>query len=153
MKEYGLILLILILAISLLGCSRNDSSPLASVEADILASAKTQDMTKGDGKTLKRFYGLNVSDFEEVVIYTPSNYMDVSEILIIKAKDAAQLDLIETAVDTRVAKQLESFSGYGPGQCALLENYEIKIIGNTLFYCVSPDAIALKDSFKKSMQK
>ena len=152
MKKFGLIILIIVLALPLLGCSQNTPPPLSDIEADLLASGETQGMIKADGKALKRIYGLNINDFEEVAVYTPSNYMDVSEILIIKSKDAAQLDLIEIAVDTRVAKQLESFNGYGPEQCALLDNYEIKIIGNTLFYCVSPDAANLKDTFKKSMK-
>ncbi|KNZ42878.1 DUF4358 domain-containing protein [Acetobacterium bakii] len=152
MKKFGLMILIILLALPLFGCSQNTSPALSDVEADLIASGETQGMIKADGKALKRFYGLNISDFEEVAVYSPSNYMDVSEMLIIKSKDVAQLDLIEIAIDTRVAKQLESFSGYGPEQCALLENYEIKIIGNTLFYCVSPDAANLKNTFKKSMK-
>ncbi|MBU4439847.1 MAG: DUF4358 domain-containing protein, partial [Firmicutes bacterium] len=123
-------------------------------ETDLLAASQNLNgMEKSDGKALKRYYGLNLNDFEEVLIYVPANYMDVSELLVIKAKDPAQLDLIEEAVDTRNAMQLESFGGYGPAQVALLDNYEFKIIGNTLFYCVSPDASVLKDTFIKSMKK
>jgi len=152
MKKLGLIILIILLALPLFGCSQNTTPPLSNIESDLLASGATQGMIKADGKALKRFYGLNIGDFEEVAVYSPSNYMDVSEMLIIQSKDVAQLDLIEIAVDARVAKQLENFSGYGPEQCALLDNYELKIIGNTLFYCVSPDAANLKDTFKKSMK-
>lgn len=152
MKKFTIILFILILTLPIFGCQQAIQPPLSQVEADLLAAVPNMNMVKGDGKALKRFYGLNISDFEEVLIYTPANYMDVSEILIVKAKDSGQLDFVENAVDTRVATQLESFSGYGPEQVALLDNYEVKIVGNTLFYCVSPDAATLKNTFSKSIK-
>lgn len=153
MKRFCIMLLILILALPLLGCHQYDKRPLAEVETDILASVSDLGMAKGAGKDLKRFYGLNANDFEEAVVYMPSNYMDVSEMLIVKAKDSTQVDRVEEAVEARVAKQAESFSGYGPEQCALLDNYELKIMGNTVFYCVSPNATTLKEAFVKSMKK
>jgi hypothetical protein len=151
MKKIFLVAIAFIFTFCCYGCHSATQPPLSQVETDLLASTQNLGMQKGDGKALKRYFGLNINDFEEIVIYTPSNYMDVSEILIVKARDAAQLDLVEEAVDNRVANQIQSFGSYGPEQVALLEDYEIKIIGNTLFYCVSPDAPALKDTFVKSM--
>lgn len=153
MKKIAVLLFILILTLPCLGCQATDQAPLSQVEAELLtASQNLNGMEKGDDKALKRYFGLNINDYQEVLIYVPANYMDVSEILIIKVKDAAQLDLVEAAVDTRIAMQQESFGGYGPDQVALLDNYEFKIVGNTLFYCVSPDASTLKDTFVKSIK-
>ncbi|WP_423055502.1 DUF4358 domain-containing protein [Acetobacterium carbinolicum] len=153
MKKIFVLLSILILALLSFGCHSAEQAPLSQVEADLLAASQNlSGMEKGDGKTLKRYYGLNKSDYQEVLIYVPANYMDVSEILVIKASDSAQLDLIEGAVDVRNAMQLESFGGYGPKQVELLENHEFKIVGNTLFYCVSPEASTLKDTFVKSIK-
>lgn len=154
MKKFWIFLLILILTVPFFGCQQyNSNRSLTDIETDLLASVNDLGMQKGEGKDLKRFYGLNINDFQDALIYIPSNYMDVSELLIVKANDSTQVDLVEEAIEARVARQLESFNGYGPEQCALLENYEIKIIGNTLFYCVSPDAITLKDAFVASMKK
>lgn len=154
MKKFYVFLVILMLTLPFFGCRSAVQPSLSQVEADLLAASQNLNgMEKGDGKALKRYYGLNINDFEEVLIYVPANYMDVSEILAVKVKDPAQLDLIEEAVDIRIARQLESFGGYGPEQIALLDNYELKIIGNTLFYCVSPNASTLKDIFIKSMNK
>lgn len=154
MKKVYVFLFILILAFPCFGCTSVTQPPLSQVEADLLATSQNLNgMEKGDGKSFKRYYGLNMNDFEEVLIYVPANYMDVSEILIVKVSDPAQLDFVEEAVDTRIAMQLESFGGYGPEQVALLDNYEFKIIGNTLFYCVSPDASTIKDTFIQSMKK
>lgn len=153
MKKLAVLLFILILALPSFGCHSAEQPPLSQVETDLLATSQNlSGMAKGDGKALKRYYRLNVNDYQEALIYVPANYMDVSELLVIKVNDPAQLDLVEAAVDTRNAMQQESFGGYGPEQVALLDNYEFKIVGNTLFYCVSPDASTLKDTFVKSIK-
>lgn len=153
MKKIVVLLFILILSVLCFGCASVEQAPLSQVETDLLATSQNLSaMEKGDGKALKRYYGLNINDYQETLIYVPANYMDVSELLVIKVKDPAQLDLVEAAVDTRNAMQQESFGGYGPEQVALLDNYEFKIVGNTLFYCVSPEASTLKDTFIKSIK-
>jgi len=153
MKKIAVLLFILILTLPCCGCHATDQVPLSQVEVDLLTvSENLSGMKKGDGKALKRYYGLNINDFKEALIYVPANYMDVSEVLVIKVHDSDQLDLVEEAVDTRNAMQQESFGSYGPEQVALLDNYEFKIVGNTLFYCVSPDASTLKDTFVKSIK-
>lgn len=153
MKKFCTLLFILILVLPCFGCTSTEQAALSQVENDLLAASQNLNgMEKGDGKALKRYYGLNINDYQEVLIYVPTNYMDVSEILVIKVKDPTQLDLVEEVVDTRNAMQQESFGGYGPEQVALLDNYEFKIVGNTLFYCVSPDASTLKDTFVKSIK-
>ncbi|PKM60763.1 MAG: hypothetical protein CVU99_06440 [Firmicutes bacterium HGW-Firmicutes-4] len=153
MKKFSALLFILIFALPCFGCHSSEQAPLSQVEADLMAASQNfSGMEKGDGKALKRYFGLNISDYQEVLIYVPANYMDVPELLVIKVTDPAQLDLVEAAVDTRNAMQQESFGSYGPEQVALLDNYEFKIVGNTLFYCVSPDASTLKDTFVKSIK-
>lgn len=152
-KQTYFILIFIVLLSTLTGCKTSYNKPLSTVETDLLNTTKLDTMSKADEKALKRFFGLNINDFSEVLIYTPANYMDVSEMLIVTVKDPEQLEILESAVDERVLKQIESFSGYGPEQVALLENYEIKTLGNTLFYCVSPDASELKEAFKKSMKR
>lgn len=89
MKKIAVLLFILILALPCCGCHATDQVPLSQVEVDLLTvSDNLSGMKKGDGKALKRYYGLNINDFKEALIYVPANYMDVSEILIIKVKDS-----------------------------------------------------------------
>lgn len=152
MKKIYAFLFILLLVLPCCGCGSTTPPPLSQIETELLTvSQNLSGMVKGDGKALKRYYGLNLNDFEEVLIYIPENYMDVSELLVIKTKNTEQLDLVEEAINMRIAKQQESFAGYGPEQVALLDDYELKIIDNTLFYCVSPEAPLLKSTFVKGM--
>ncbi|MCU9808618.1 DUF4358 domain-containing protein [Paraclostridium sp. AKS46] len=100
----------------------------------------------------KKIFGLNSSEFEDFSIYIPKSTMDVEEMLVIKVKDKGQIQGIEDAIDSRVNKQIESFSGYGPKQVALLQDYEVKDKGNFVFYVVSKDLDKLTDAFKESIK-
>jgi hypothetical protein len=135
-----------------MGCQNQTTVSLSQIEDSIINSFHSDTMEKGTAKDLKRIYGLNANDYKEFIIYTPSNYMDVSEMLIIKAMTSEQFDQIETAIDKRINKQLENFGSYGPEQCALLENYQIKIVGDTFFFCVSSEAETIKDSFIQNIK-
>lgn len=135
------------------GCGINENKNLGDIEKDISSNVSLEKMEKGDSKTLKRYYGLNSNDLEEFVLYTPKSTMDVDELLIVKVKDSSQIESMQDTIDSRVNKQIESFSGYGPKQCELLENYEMKVKGNYVFFAVSENAQEMKDTFKDSISK
>jgi len=106
----------------------------------------------GNSKALKRFYSLNFADYKDVILYTPLSSMDVKEMMIIRVENEAQIDAIEMAVENRVSKQLESFSGYGAEQCALLDDYVFKIKDDYVFYSVGEDAENMKEIFTDSLK-
>lgn len=107
---------------------------------------------KGDGKTLKRYYGLNSNDYEEVSIYVPSSNMEASELLIIKIKEESQIDTIEASIDSRIEKQSNGFKDYAPEQYGLIQNYEISTKGNYVFFAISEDAHEMKKQFKDAIK-
>lgn len=134
------------------GCGINNDKSASSIIEDISKTVNLNNMEKSDSKSLRRFFGLNSSEFEDFSIYIPKSTMDVEEMLVIKVKDKGQIQGIEDAIDSRVNKQIESFSGYGPKQVALLQDYEVKDKGNFVFYGVSKDLDKLTDAFKESIK-
>lgn len=132
------------------GCGNSQDKSLGDIEKDISSKVSLDKMEKGTSKTLKRYYGLNSNELEDFILYTPKSTMDVDEMLMVKVKDESQIQSIEDVIDSRVNKQLESFSGYGPKQCELLDNYEIKVKGKYIFFAVSEKAQEMKDAFKES---
>ncbi|MEG2246813.1 MAG: DUF4358 domain-containing protein [Peptostreptococcaceae bacterium] len=134
------------------GCGINNDKKLDSIVNNISSKVDLNNMKKGDSKSLKRFFALNSNDFEDFVLYVPKSTMDVEEMLIIKVKDSSQISGVEDAIDSRVNKQIESFSGYGPQQVALLQDYELKDKGNYIFYTVSKDLDKITDAFKESIK-
>ncbi|MGL5641823.1 MAG: DUF4358 domain-containing protein [Paraclostridium sp.] len=151
-KKYILAMSFVLTIILVSVCVVNNDKSLDSIVNDISSKVDLSNMKKGDSKSLKRFFALNSNDFEDFVLYVPKSTMDVEEMLIIKVKDSSQISGIEDAIDSRVNKQIESFSGYGPKQVALLQDYELKDKGNYVFYTVSKDLDKITDAFKESIK-
>ncbi|MDK2562523.1 DUF4358 domain-containing protein [Romboutsia sedimentorum] len=142
--------IVMISMIFMSGCGNSQDKNLGDIEKYISSKVSLDKMEKGTSKTLKRYYGLNSNELEDFVLYTSKSTMDVDEMLMVKVKDESQIQSIEDVIDFRINKQLESFSGYGPKQCELLDNYEIKVKGKYVFFAVSEKAQEMKDAFKES---
>ena len=113
----------------------------------VMAKADSSKFKKADSKSLKRYIGLNEKDYSEVVYLMPSSTMEVSELLIVKVKNEAQADAIESAVNNRVETQENSFKDYAPEQYAVLQNSSVLIKGNYVFYVVSDNVEDMKNEF------
>ena len=77
--------------------------------------------------------------------------MKVEEVLVVKLKDVSQADAIESAVQSRVDTQLQSFEGYGPEQCKLLDDHVLDIQGNYVLFVVNGEAQAADKAFQNSL--
>lgn len=152
MKKNIFITMIMLISSLVIGCTTEINKPVSDIESYIVANCNLDKMVKGNGKSLRRFYGINPNDLDQFVVYTPKSNMDVDEMLIVKVKDSSQIETIEESIDDRVNKQIENFNGYGAEQVALLENYEIKIKDKYVFYVVSKDAEKIKELFKDSIK-
>ncbi len=150
------ILLSTILCCSLLllsGCTNVVTVSIDEIGEQLKSQINTKNMELGNDKSLRRYFGINANDLEDYILYIPKSNMDVDEILIAKVKDESQVDSIEDSIESRVNRQLESFSGYGVEQTALLENYELKINGKYIFYAVGENAEQIKETYKDIIKK
>lgn len=135
------------------GCTKvNDDLTAKDIQKSIVKTGLVKNMQETGTKGLKRYYGLNSSDYDSVVLYTPESSMEVDEMLIVKVKDKSQIESLEDTIDSRVNSQLQSFGSYGPEQCALLNNYELKAAGKYVFFAVSENAEDLKEAFKEAIK-
>lgn len=152
LKKKLLMATLLITIVITVGCGVNNDKSVDQIETKMKQEVRFDKMEKGDSKSLKRFYKLNANDYEGVILYTPESTMDVSEVLIVKVKDKSQIESLEDSIDSRVNYQLQSFSGYGPEQCALVDNYELKSKGNFVFFAISENAQQIKAAFLDSIK-
>lgn len=152
LKTKALITTILLTSILTVGCGVNNDMTVEEIENSMASQVKFEKMEKGDSKSLKRFYRLNANDYEGVMLYTPQSTMDVNEVLIVKVKDKSQIETLQDCIDSRISYQLQSFSGYGPEQCALVEDYELKTKGDFVFFAISENAQDLKEAFMNSIE-
>lgn len=153
LKKKLLVATLLITTVITVGCGANNDKSVDQIETEMKQEVKFDKMEKGDSKSLKRFYKLNANDYDGVILYTPESTMDVSEVLIVKVKDKSQIEPLEDSIDSRINYQLQSFSGYGPEQCALVNNYELKSKGNFVFFAVSENAEQIKEAFLDSIKQ
>ena len=156
MKGIGLIkyiLLILLIAfiVSLMRGDKISSSKLEDVTAKVIEAMDMTDLSVADNRTVRRLYGLNVDDYDGVRLYVSDSNMKVEEVLIIKLKDESQAETVETAALGRVDTQLQSFEGYGPEQCKLLEDHVLDTEGNYVLFVVNQEAQAADQAFQKSL--
>lgn len=153
LKKKLLVATLLVTTLITAGCGVNNDKSVDQIENSMEKEVKFEKMEKGDSKSLKRFYKLNANDYDGFILYTPQSTMDVNEVLIVKVKDKSQIESLEDSIDSRINYQLQSFSGYGPEQCALVNDYELKTKGDFVFFAVSENANQIKEAFLDSIKQ
>ncbi len=126
---------------------------VSNAEPTEVAAAVTQtlDMTnmlEGDNKLVKRFYGLDPSQFEACILYYPTTNMMAEELLIVKLSDMSQQEAVRAAVEQRIATQKTTFEGYGVEQFELLSsNAVVEVRGNYILFVVSAASAEARSAF------
>lgn len=149
--KYILLVFLLLFIVSLLRSGDISNAQMASVDSAVTKAVNMEGLSVADNRMVKRLYGINVNDYEDVMLYVSGSNMEVEEILIVKLKSTEQAETIETAANDRVDKQLESFEGYGPEQCKLLDDHVLDVQGNYILFIVHGDALAADKAFQNSL--
>lgn len=139
--------IVLFMAYMLMNVQPNSNADIVEIENKITSEGNLGTMTKKDSMMIKKVFGLNDAEFEGAIYYKGEGAMDVTELLIIKLKSNAQSVAVEAAIRDRLDSQIQSFTNYGTNQLQLLENSEIKVVGNYCFYVVSENAVQFKEIF------
>lgn len=90
-----------------------------------------------DQTYIRRYYQLQVEDYEDAIVYATEGAMDVEEIAIIQGRDKAQCDRIEQQLLNRIKHQKQSFAGYGVEQMKILENAQVKRYAQTIILIIT----------------
>lgn len=149
--KYGVLgLLILYIAVLLLQ-SASSNTPFETIEKAVKGTLDVSGMKQADRQELKRFYGLNADDYENVCFYYTNETMGVEELLLVKVKQEEQMDTIEKAVSERIQTQKKSFDGYGEEQMELLSKAVTKRKGDLYLFVVSDKAQQVQSAFLKAL--
>lgn len=140
------------LLIFMVGSAPNTDVSLQELEAVAVPQLSEGEVQKADGRMLRRLYGLNPSDYAEVVLYYPASNMGVEELLLVKLNDTAQTETVEAAIEARLAAQKQSFDGYGVEQTALLNNNAVtEVRGRYILFAVGVNAQAIRQAFLNAL--
>lgn len=130
---------------------KTSTADIGDVATAVTAQLDLSNVQEGTNSDLKKYYGLSASDYEGVVYYAPVSNMDAEELLIIKLKDTSQADTVESAIQSRLETQKNTFDGYGVEQYNLLEKSVLDVKGNYILYVVHADASKADQAFKNNL--
>lgn len=130
------------MVLGLAGCGNGnadvDIDPVALAD-DMKASVTFQDqLSEVALDKVLALYGIDAEIVDSGKAYLSTN-ATAEEIAVIKAKTAEDVDTIKTAVQNRVAAQLQSFQSYNANEVPKLENPVIETAGNCVILCVCDD--------------
>mgnify|MGYP001046467709 CR=1 FL=1 len=149
--KYILLVFLLVFVIGLLSDGNISKAKFEDVTKAVTKALDMKELSEADHRMVKRFYGLNANDYEGVSLYVSDSNMAVEEVLIVKLKDTAQSEQVESAIKDRLDSQLESFEGYGAEQCKLLNDHVLDVEGNYILYVVNKKAKGADKAFQKSL--
>jgi hypothetical protein len=153
MAQVGAVLLLVLIIVLLLWQKEPADISLDVVEEQMGFDTSSYAMEKAGTMRLKRAFGINGADYDEVLYYTPSNTMSVEEFLMIKVENEGQLESIRNAMESRLETQQKAFDGYGTDQMALLEDAVIYQTGPYICFLVSEDANQWRDTIKTILKE
>lgn len=149
--KYILTVLLLVFIIIDVSGDKISKTDFETVKKNVNKVSGFADVPEAENRTIKRFYSLDPSDYEGIVLYAPQDDMAVDEMLIVKLKDISQQEMVEQAVEQRLDTQLKSFEGYGAEQVALLKKHVLNIEGNYIFYMVGENTQEAQKVFLDSL--
>ena len=127
----------------LLWRTRTKDVSLAEMDARLREQFSFEGMEKAGSMRVKRNYGLNSADYQEILCYTPDNTMSVSELLVVKTSDAALRQEVLKAVEGRLETQKQNFLNYGTDQTFLLEHATVFSEGEYVIFVCGAEADAM----------
>ena len=131
--------IILLIYIGLIFQSKGDSdTPFADVQKAVVDAADDKNMTLAGTQEIKRFYGINPKDYEDITLYYTN--------------DENETEAVEKAAEQRKKTQLDNFEGYGAEQVKLLDASIIKTKGTYVLFVISPKAETVEKAFTKSLK-
>lgn len=139
LESLFIILLALIMMILLYKRTLKDIA-LANVDTAVNAGFSLPETEEAGAMRLKRAFGLNAADYDEMIYYAPDNTMSVNELLILKSGNEALISDAAAAFETRLSVQKKNFDGYGTDQTDLLNHAVTWTEGPYAFFAVGYEA-------------
>lgn len=158
MKKFKLIT-ILTLFISVLflfvGCSKesaNKEVDFKTFAQSLKSQIDVSSMKEGDADKLKRFYGIEASEYEDFMLFLPPSNIKADELLILKAKSKDNVNLLKEKVEKRINEQSMSFKDYLPNEYALIQKNVVEVKGQYILLSISKDADKVQKAFKDGLK-
>ena len=113
----------------------------------VTKAADLDKMQPANNQMIKRLYGIDPTQYGDVLLYYPLTNMGAEELMLVRMKDDAQKDAVKKALEGRQAAQTKSFEGYGVEQTAMLKKSIIDVRSNYALFISGDDPQAVENAF------
>ena len=103
----------------------------AALGEALQTSGLLQASKPGTAQECKKYFGLSSDSYEEILYFSPATFMDVEEVLVVRAPEGAAA--AAEAMRIRRSELQQSFENYGTFQAAMLK--EAQIYENGVYAC------------------
>ena len=149
--RYGLLIALVVAVIIFASGRKQSSASFDKVKNAVTGLAVSDQMQNAESRYLKKIYGLNAVDYEDVLIYIPTTNMSAQELLLVKLSDVSQSETVVQAIQERIDSQYNIFEGYAPEQVAMLDRAIIDPQGNYILYVSGDNAEKIDEVFRNSL--
>lgn len=140
-----LIIIVLNVFCIMYGVLKVKEASITDINREIKKTVDVSNMVNGDGKTLRKLYGINKEEVDKFLLYAPKSNMDADEILILKIKSQDDLKAIKEKVQSRIDKQEKSFMQYRPKEYEIIKKCVLKEEGEYLIFIISKDSSMIEN--------
>lgn len=149
--KYIIVALIAVFVVVSVCSNVKSTKSFEEVKSALEAAVDTQKLQAEGRKELQRYYGLNESEYDGVILYQALSGMSAEELLLVKASDSSKLQTVREAMEERKESRANDFSGYAPEETALVENSIITVKGDFILFVISEDAKMYDQTFRGSL--
>ena len=154
MKKLQWFLMVTLLgAVLLAGCSGNESKPVEpdltanEMVDEMLAKVEQPAMMELPAEQMQDIYHIDPEKFEDYAIRIPMMNVKTNEIAVMKVKNSDDVPEVEDAVKQRAADVQKQFETYLPDQYENAKNYQLVTKGNYVLFVISDQADELVKVF------
>ncbi len=138
------------------GCSTprtvSHQPPVSEISDKIAQAVDLSAMKAGDSSKLQKLYGINADKLDGFALYTAPSNVKADELVVLKVKDAGDVDAIKDNIAKKVDSQAASFKDYLPEQYYLIEQHVLKSSGNYVLLAISKDTAGIEAAFDDSLK-
>lgn len=149
------ILFYLCLIFIFVGCSKEEINDVSvyNILSIIEEKYPNKDAVKEDllEQDVAERFGISPSDIKEGVVYHTNKGNSADEIIIVKAKDKAQIEGIERGIAAEIVGIGDSWKG-SEKEAKKVDNHIFKTVGTYVILCVSDNAKEIVEIFDTALK-
>ncbi|MBP5184927.1 MAG: DUF4358 domain-containing protein [Lachnospiraceae bacterium] len=145
MKRTILLILVAAMVLGLCACGSKPEVPVADVYERMAKEVKfPTEMLKMDDSIIIRDFGFDLDTFEEYLYMKAEDVLFAENIMLIKVKDAKDVDAVKEKLEKFVKEQATLLNGYMPDQGKIAEKGIVVAKGRYVYLLMSSEVNALK---------